>query len=293
VFEGGLLVFFRNLVLDLFVFNSLFHGVGVRFEGVLGLDTLGGFRVISGVLFCFRNHTFDVFLGQTSFIVVDANGILNVSASDKSTGKKQSITITNDKGRLSKEDIERMVSEAEKYAADDSKAAERVQAKNALESYTYSMKQTVEDEKVKDKISEEDKKTTLKHKVVQVLFAKGLPISLPSSQSDGRLFIRLGGSETVKTRSNSCGLADLARSGIHFSWHLSLLPAGNISSSDQAMPRALVGEGVDFPFPTAGSSMDSSLMTAAGPVGGFTFLASCIGDPGMTADPLMFSPTPS
>merc|ERR1740117_2474746 len=92
---------------------------------------------------------------------VDANGILNVSASDKSTGKKQSITITNDKGRLSKEDIERMVSEAEKYAADDSKAAERVQAKNALESYTYSMKQTVEDEKVKDKISEEDKKAIL------------------------------------------------------------------------------------------------------------------------------------
>merc|ERR1719243_25520 len=92
---------------------------------------------------------------------IDANGILNVSASDKATGKVNKITITNDKGRLSKEDIERMVNEAESFKAEDDKQRDRVAAKNALESYTYSMKQTVEDEKVKDKISEEDKKAIL------------------------------------------------------------------------------------------------------------------------------------
>merc|ERR1719174_2410484 len=90
---------------------------------------------------------------------IDANGILNVSAADKSTGKTNKITITNDEGRLSKEDIERMVNEAESFAAEDDAQRERVAAKNALESYAYSMKQTVEDEKVRDKISDEDKAT--------------------------------------------------------------------------------------------------------------------------------------
>merc|ERR1712168_478471 len=71
---------------------------------------------------------------------VDANGILNVSAVDKSTGKENKITITNDKGRLSKEDIERMVREAEKFKADDEKQKERIQAKNSLESYAFSLK---------------------------------------------------------------------------------------------------------------------------------------------------------
>jgi len=89
---------------------------------------------------------------------IDANGILNVAAADKSTGKRQDITITNDKGRLSQEDIDRMVKEAEKFADEDKAQAERVAAKNTLESYTYQMKGAVEDEKVKDKISEEDKK---------------------------------------------------------------------------------------------------------------------------------------
>ncbi|GAA52730.1 heat shock 70kDa protein 1/8, partial [Clonorchis sinensis] len=86
------------------------------------------------------------------------NGILNVSAVDKSTGKQNKITITNDKGRLSKDEIDRMVADAEKYKADDEHQRDRVAAKNALESYAYSMKQTVEDEKVKDKISESDRK---------------------------------------------------------------------------------------------------------------------------------------
>jgi len=92
---------------------------------------------------------------------LDANGIMNVSAADKSTGKENKITITNDKGRLSKEDIERMVQEAEKYKNEDEKQRVRITAKNGLESYCFNMKSTVEDEKLKDKISEEDKKTIL------------------------------------------------------------------------------------------------------------------------------------
>merc|ERR1712147_460294 len=92
---------------------------------------------------------------------IDANGILNVSAMDKSTGKENKITITNDKGRLSKDDIERMVNEAEKYKEEDEKMKVLIQAKNGLESYAYNMKQSVEDEKVKDKISEEDRKTVV------------------------------------------------------------------------------------------------------------------------------------
>jgi len=87
---------------------------------------------------------------------IDANGILNVSACDKSTGKLNKITITNDKGRLSKEDIERMVNDAEKFKADDEKQKDRISAKNGLESYCFNMKTTIEDEKVKDKISASD-----------------------------------------------------------------------------------------------------------------------------------------
>jgi len=92
---------------------------------------------------------------------IDANAILNVSAVDKSTGKENKITITNDKGRLSKEDIERMVNDAEKYKEEDEKQRDRIAAKNALESYAFSLKSTVEDEKVKDKISDEDKKAIM------------------------------------------------------------------------------------------------------------------------------------
>uniref|UniRef100_A0A4W3JXZ6 Heat shock cognate 71 kDa protein-like n=1 Tax=Callorhinchus milii TaxID=7868 RepID=A0A4W3JXZ6_CALMI len=88
---------------------------------------------------------------------IDANGILNVSAVDKSTGKENKITITNDKGRLSKEEIERMVNEADEYKAEDEIQRNRVAAKNALESYAYSMKSTMEDDNMKGKISEDDK----------------------------------------------------------------------------------------------------------------------------------------
>ncbi|CAL4178356.1 unnamed protein product [Meganyctiphanes norvegica] len=92
---------------------------------------------------------------------VDANGILNVSAVDKSTGKENKITITNDKGRLSKEEIERMVQDAEKFKADDEKQKERISAKNSLESYCFNMKSTVEDDKFKDKVPEEDRNKIL------------------------------------------------------------------------------------------------------------------------------------
>jgi len=89
---------------------------------------------------------------------IDANGILNVSAIEKSTGKTNKITITNDKGRLSKDDIERMVKEAEQFSEEDNKLKENIAAKNNLESYIYSMKQTVEDDKIKNVISSSDKK---------------------------------------------------------------------------------------------------------------------------------------
>jgi len=90
---------------------------------------------------------------------VDANGILNVSAADKSSGKSEKITITNDKGRLSSEDIEKMVADAEKFKAEDDVQKERISAKNGLESYCFNMKSTVEDDKFKGKISESDLKT--------------------------------------------------------------------------------------------------------------------------------------
>jgi heat shock 70kDa protein 1/2/6/8 len=108
---------------------------------------------------------------------IDANGILNVSASDKTTGKSNRITITNDKGRLSKEEIERMVSEAEKYkgksyayssthndvpdispvTAEDEAAAARITAKNGLESYAYNLRNSINDANLKDKFDADDK----------------------------------------------------------------------------------------------------------------------------------------
>lgn len=99
---------------------------------------------------------------------VDANGILNVNAADKTTGKSSKITITNDKGRLSKEEIERMLAEAEKYKAEDEEAAARVTAKNGLESYAYSLKNTISENA--DKFEASDKET-LESKVDEVIKA--------------------------------------------------------------------------------------------------------------------------
>ncbi|KAI8017560.1 Heat shock 70 kDa protein [Camellia lanceoleosa] len=89
---------------------------------------------------------------------IDANGILNVSAEDKTAGVKNKITITNDKGRLSKEEIEKMVRDAEKYKAEDEQVKKKVEAKNSLENYAYNMKNTVKDEKFAGKLDPEDKK---------------------------------------------------------------------------------------------------------------------------------------
>ncbi|VAH89375.1 unnamed protein product [Triticum turgidum subsp. durum] len=89
---------------------------------------------------------------------IDANGILNVSAEDKTTGQKNKITITNDKGRLSKEDIEKMVQEAEKYKAEDEEHKKKVDSKNALENYAYNMRNTIKDDKIASKLPEADKK---------------------------------------------------------------------------------------------------------------------------------------
>merc|ERR1712186_138152 len=88
---------------------------------------------------------------------IDANGILNVSALDKSSGKQEKITITNDKGRLSKDEIERMVNEAEEYKVEDDKQKDRISAKNGLESYCFNMKSTIEDDNIKSQISNEDR----------------------------------------------------------------------------------------------------------------------------------------
>ncbi|KAL6011670.1 hypothetical protein ACLOJK_002118 [Asimina triloba] len=89
---------------------------------------------------------------------IDANGILNVSAEDKTTGQKNKITITNDKGRLSKEEIEKMVQDAEKYKSEDEEHKKKVEGKNALENYAYNMRNTVKDEKISSKLSPADKK---------------------------------------------------------------------------------------------------------------------------------------
>merc|ERR1712146_223242 len=91
---------------------------------------------------------------------IDVNGILRVSAEDKGAGSKESITISNDQNRLSPEDIERMVQEAERFADEDKKVKERVESRNELESYLYGLKNQIgDDDKLGGKLSEEDKET--------------------------------------------------------------------------------------------------------------------------------------
>lgn len=89
---------------------------------------------------------------------IDANGILQVSAEDKGTGNREKIVITNDQNRLTPEDIERMIKDAERFADDDKKLKERVEARNELESYAYSLKNQIGDkEKLGAKLSDEEK----------------------------------------------------------------------------------------------------------------------------------------
>ena len=90
---------------------------------------------------------------------IDANGILNVSATDKGTGKANKITITNDKGRLSKEEIEKMVQDAEKFKAEDEAVKAKIEAKNGFENYCFQMKNTLNEEKLKEAFTDEDKTT--------------------------------------------------------------------------------------------------------------------------------------
>jgi heat shock protein 5 len=92
---------------------------------------------------------------------IDANGILNVAAVEKGSGKTEKITITNDKGRLSQEEIDRMVNEAEEFAEQDKQVKAKIDARNALETYCYSMKQTV-GEKMGEKMSHDDKESITK-----------------------------------------------------------------------------------------------------------------------------------
>jgi len=93
---------------------------------------------------------------------------MNVSAIDKGTGKQNKITITNEKGRLSKEDIERMVNEADKFKTEDEKTKRRVEAKNSFENYCFQMKNTLNDETLKAKFTEDDKK------VIEDCYKEGL-----------------------------------------------------------------------------------------------------------------------
>jgi len=91
---------------------------------------------------------------------IDENSILTVSANDKGTGKKETITITNDKGRLSKAEIDQMIADSEKYAEEDKAIKEKIDAKNSLENYIYQMKNSVDDkEKLAEKLTDEDKST--------------------------------------------------------------------------------------------------------------------------------------
>jgi L1 cell adhesion molecule like protein len=89
---------------------------------------------------------------------IDANGILNVSAEDKTTGQKNKITITNDKGRLSKDDIEKMVQDAEKYKSEDEDHKKKIESKNGLENYAYNMRNTIKDDKIASNLDPADKK---------------------------------------------------------------------------------------------------------------------------------------
>ncbi|KAG0320470.1 ATPase with role in protein import into the ER [Podila horticola] len=116
---------------------------------------------------------------------IDANGILRVSASDKGTGKTETITITNDKGRLSEEEIERMIKEAEKFADEDLQVKERIEAKNVLENYLYGVKNQVNDDaQLGSKIDAEDKKTILDAVAAQISWLESEGVTASKEELD-------------------------------------------------------------------------------------------------------------
>jgi len=90
---------------------------------------------------------------------IDGNGILNVTAQEKATGKVEQITIVNEKGRLSPQDIEKLVKDAEKYKSEDEAMKKKVENKNTYENLIYQIRSTASDEKVKEKLSDEEKDT--------------------------------------------------------------------------------------------------------------------------------------
>jgi molecular chaperone DnaK (HSP70) len=116
---------------------------------------------------------------------VDANGILQVSAQDRASGKAQKITITSDKGRLSESEIERMVKEAEENADEDKVARDRVEAKNQLESYLYGLRNSVRDS-LKDKLSEEDRNAVSSAVTEALSWMEAHPAASKSDYDDKR-----------------------------------------------------------------------------------------------------------
>lgn len=113
---------------------------------------------------------------------IDANSILNVTAMDKVTGRENKITITNDVGRLSKEEIEKMVSDGERFKGEDEKIKKRIEAKNGLENYCFQIRNTLNEENIKSKLSDED------NTVIEELSKEGLSWIEAHSEAEAEQF---------------------------------------------------------------------------------------------------------